>query len=118
MTFKQLRNLVSGVALATALAQLPPFEAHRSGVRARAVDRRHQPARGRQRARVDVPLVGDGLVIDHLSRDPDPRDPRRRGTRRLGRAAPSAATPACSPGLADDPDPEVRAGRRARRAAR
>jgi len=54
------------------------------------------------------PLVGDGVILDHLSRDPEP--PVRAAVARAAwvrRAA--GGDPGVLARLADDPDPEVRA---------
>ena len=51
------------------------------------------------------PLVGDAVVIDHLSRDRGPRDPGRCGTRRVDPAAPAGGDLDVLDRLADDPDP-------------
>src|SRR5688500_1217800 len=107
MTFKQLRNLVSGVALATALADLPPFERT-----AAACELALSDDGGERRAIASAlgwsfALVGDDRVIDHLASDADARVRRA-----AARAAWSRRTAGGDPGvlarLADDPDPEVR----------
>ncbi len=54
------------------------------------------------------PLVGDALVIDHLSRDPDPAV-RAAAARAAWTRRPSGGDPGVLARLIEDPDPEVRA---------
>ncbi|HEU0029061.1 MAG TPA: hypothetical protein VFQ53_00420 [Kofleriaceae bacterium] len=58
------------------------------------------------------PLVGDGLVIDHLSRDADPAI-RAAAARAAWIRRRSGGDPGVLDRLADDPDPQVRAIARA-----
>lgn len=54
------------------------------------------------------PLVGDALVIDHLSRDADP-EIRAASARAAWARRPSGGDPGVLARLSTDPDPEVRA---------
>jgi hypothetical protein len=99
---------VLGRTLARALGEMRPLAAtHLAATWALADDpvRRAAIANALEWA---FPLVGDVIVIDHLSRDPDPMI--RAATARAAwvRRA-SGADQGVLARLADDPDPEVRA---------
>jgi hypothetical protein len=100
--------LTLGRGLAQALGEMPPLDAtHLAASWALSDDpiRRHAVASSLE---WQFRLVGDDLVIDHLSRDDDPAIRAA-----AARAAWSRRTVGGDPGvlarLVDDPDPDVRA---------
>lgn len=107
MTIKHLRHLVSGVALAAALSELPAFERTAAACElALSDDDRERLALATALESTFV-LVGDDLVIDHLASDADARI-RRAAARAAWARRTSGGDPGVLARLADDPDPEVR----------
>jgi hypothetical protein len=93
--------------LAAVLAALPPLEATEAACTwALSPDLAHRRAVAGA-LEWSYRLVGDGLILDHLARDPDAEV--RRGVARAAWARRSAGiAPGALAALAIDPDPEVR----------
>ncbi len=93
-------------ALAIALAQATPLEAtHAACAWALAPESEQRLAIAAAMAWV-FPLVGDGLVLDHLARDPAPAI-RAAAARAAWARRASGGDPGVLARLADDPDPAV-----------
>lgn len=97
-----------GRNLAIALERMQPLEATHvasSWALSRDVLRRHGVARALE---WQFPLVGDDLIVDHLSRDADPAI-RAACARAAWIRRDTGGDPGVLDRLADDPDPDVRA---------
>ena len=107
MTIKSLRNLLSGVALATALAQLPAFERTAAACELALSDDDRERLALASALEHAFTLVGDDLMIDHLASDADARI-RRAAARAAWARRSAGGDPGVLARLASDPDPEVR----------
>ena len=99
--------MMLGRQLAQALAEQPPLEAtHLASTWALSEDSLRRGAIAHALEWV-FPLLGDDLVLDHLSRDPDPAI--RRAVARAAWARRPTVGPAIVDRLTSDSDAEVRA---------
>jgi hypothetical protein len=97
-----------GRSLANALAELPPLHATRLATTWALSEDRVRRASVAAALEHTFPLLGDSIVIDHLSRDTDPRI-RAICARAAWIRRATGGDPGVLDRLASDDDPEVRA---------
>lgn len=99
--------IMLGRGLATALSELPALDAiHLASTWALSEDQVRRTAVARSLEWM-FPLVGDSIIIDHLSRDADP-EIRAASARAAWIRRPTGGDPGVLERLAHDIDPEVR----------